>query len=64
MENCLIENSNNDKIPMIIVTMAIDVPSVCPTPLKPYTIPPNPTVDRRIDNKSIFGLVIVETFCI
>src|SRR5690606_36439262 len=63
--NCLTENNSNATPPIITVAITVMLPQpLSAALLKPYTIPPKPIVDKIIERISIFGLVIVETFCI
>ena len=62
--NCLDENMIRDMRPIIRVLMTTGLPQpLCPATLKPYTMPPKPIVDNKIESTSILGFVKVVTFC-
>ena len=62
--NCLDENMIRDMIPIIRVLMTTGLPQPLRLPtLKPYTMPPKPIVDNKIESTSILGFVKVVTFC-
>ncbi|MNJ47729.1 hypothetical protein D3C77_428960 [compost metagenome] len=63
--NCLMTNNSRETPPTINGTYTFvlaHVVSALPALLKPKTIPPNPSVDSRIDSTSTLGLVMVVTF--
>lgn len=62
-----IENKIRPTTPTISDTITVGLdhpPEPSPALLNPNTMPPKPIVDRMIDNTSIFGFVVSDTFCI